>query len=1409
MIRSRLSLLFVLLLAPIVPLPAHAQYMFLDTNGDGLSSAADVIQPSGTTTLDLWLRTNADRSGNTVTCNTGDGELTLNGYEFILHATNGTVTWGAVTNQAPGFGNSGAPATSGTDLHAGAFGTSLAPGSYRLASIVVSPATGTPAIEIAQSTPLSGSFLTAFASQCSGFDVSNTITLGVDWHDVDGVAYGGVANRPPELQPIPDLNVMEAEVLDRPLLATDADGNPVTFEKASGPAFMTVTTTDAGTGLAAGSIRLAPGLTDAGTTPASVRASDGIAAAIADFRVVVEDNNRAPVLAQPENMLAFIGQTTTQDLSASDPDGGLLQFVLVQGPEFVTVSTIDAVNPAQGRVTATPGAYDEGGHTVIVAATDGRIQSERTFSIEVFGAGARGTLLCRPYDMTVVAGSASEQVVMATQVPAATLSFSLVDSPPFASLTPENASATPQTARLLIAPGPSDVGVHSVTVRVDGGILPAFETCRIEVVASATPPVPRPDLFTSTFRSIDVCDIPQGVVITDLNRDGRPDVITPNYGCGISVLLGIGLGQFAERFDVHLDGNPKGVEVADLDGDGDLDAAVSIGFGNAIAVLAGDGTGSFTRAGSLPAGPDAAYVAIADLNGDGIPDLVGADELGNSVSVYLGTGNLSFGGRTTYRAGDAPCYVAVADMSGDGIPDLAAANEHSNALSLHIGRGDGTFEARVLLPTGPGPSAVRAGDFNEDGRVDLAASDFYSQDLTVLLGNGLGGFPTRIDLPTGSAPWSLTTADVNGDGHLDLVSANTGSDDVGIILGNGDGTFRPVLRSTTGSVPRFVAAGDLDVNGKIDLVVAHEVAGTIGILTGNGDGTYGSVESIGNEPVYDVAAGDVTGDGRDDVVSVLFSRSVAQVRPGVEGGGYGAPFELQPGSAPSAAVLADMNRDGVSDLLMPLASSSWALYLGGPGLGSSPPSLVPEGGHASEIEVGDWNRDGLPDVALLSAPDSRLTLLDGNGQGGFTNARATVLAAPWDLSVGDWDHDGWTDFAVGAGAQGTQVFWGSASGITPGPLLPAAEGTSGSTAGDLDGDGRAELVVTEIGSSGNLGIFSKVAYNRLVLYRWTSREAPPTRQVVPGSSGGYGPRIADLTGDGLPDLVLPSGFTRAIAVLPGRPDGGFDRKREYGSGSAPHGLAFTDVDGDGRRDVLVGNPFSTLGVTVLENRGDAVGPLPLAARAFLDAEDRMIRLQSGKPSIRVHVEPIRGAFAPADIDLGSVRMELADGSGDPIAAMASKGGAVEDADRNDVPDLAVLFAKADLRALLASVNGTAQVPVAVSGALATGPRFRAELELRVVARAGGPPSVSVTPNPFNPAGSLRFVLERPGRLRVTVHDVAGRTVARLVDSKTAKAGEYRFPVGRGGAGADLASGVYFYRVETPHGVTTGRFAIVK
>src|SRR5712671_1859459 len=884
---------------------ASAQYMYVDTNGDGVHSAADAIQPTGTTTLDLWLKTDAGRDGTPATCDTGDGELTVNGYEFILHATNGTVAWGVVANRAAAFTSPVPVASDNTDLHAGAYGATLPPGLYRLASVDVAPASGTPAIQIATSSALAGATFTGFGSQCSGYDFSNTLTLGVDWFDTAVAAYGGAANSAPVLDPIPDLNVEETATLEQALVARDADGNPLEFSKGAGPSFMAVTTVDPGAGLASGLIRLTPGYSDAGSTIASVQVSDQIVASSASFRVTVLNKDRAPSMIQPDDMVVFSGDVKRQNLYATDPDGGQLHFFLVSGPGFVTVTTSEPFSPATGIVTLTPGQYDEGTQNVLVAASDGELQAERTFSVQVYRNFGGGALLCRPYDMTVAAGSQAEQVLMVTSGFSAPVTFSLVDAPPFASVTPESTTTTPQTALLRIAPSTSDVGEHSVTVDANYGFGSVRETCRITVVAQLMPQVPKPDLFTSAFRSYDVCDIPQGVILADLNRDGRLDVITPNYGCGISVLLGIGSGKFADRTDVHLDGNPKGISVADLDGDGDLDAAVSIGFGDQIAILAGDGRGGFTQVNALPAGPDAAYAAIADLNGDGVLDVVGADEAGNTISAYLGTGGMSFGARHTYPAGAAPCYVSVADVNGDGILDAAAANENSDAVTLHIGTGGGAFAPAVFLFTAPGPSSVRTGDFDQDGNVDLAASGFHTRYLTVLFGDGHGAFPRHVDLETGLAPWSLTVTDVNGDGHLDLASANTGDDDVGTILGNGDGTFRTVIRSETGSVPRFVEGGDLDGDHRTDLVVANEVGGTISVLMGHGDGTFGSFESLGRQPSLDLAVGDVTGDGLSDAVSVIQDPPAVEVRAGQGDGTFASPITLTPGYAPIAVKLAD------------------------------------------------------------------------------------------------------------------------------------------------------------------------------------------------------------------------------------------------------------------------------------------------------------------------------------------------------------------------------------------------------------------------------------------------------------------------------------------------------------------------
>src|SRR5262249_55667680 len=148
-----LAVLSVLATALVLAPPASAQYLYLDANGDGVHTAADVVSPTGSTTVDVYISTDHNRDGSTATCVTGDGNLTINSYEFILKAQHGTVTWGALTNQMTDFTVNLGFASSGTDYHNGfGGGTILQPGLYKVATLTITPATGTPNIVVAAST---------------------------------------------------------------------------------------------------------------------------------------------------------------------------------------------------------------------------------------------------------------------------------------------------------------------------------------------------------------------------------------------------------------------------------------------------------------------------------------------------------------------------------------------------------------------------------------------------------------------------------------------------------------------------------------------------------------------------------------------------------------------------------------------------------------------------------------------------------------------------------------------------------------------------------------------------------------------------------------------------------------------------------------------------------------------------------------------------------------------------------------------------------------------------------------------------------------------------------------------------------------------------------------------------------
>ncbi len=216
------------------------------------------------------------------------------------------------------------------------------------------------------------------------------------------------------------------------------------------------------------------------------------------------------------------------------------------------------------------------------------------------------------------------------------------------------------------------------------------------------------------------------------------------------------------------------------------------------------------------------------------------------------------------------------------------------------------------------------------------------------------------------------------------------------------------------------------------------------------------------------------------------------------------------------------------------------------------------------------------------------------------------------------------------------------------------------------------------------------------------------------------------------------------------------------------------------------------------------------ARAFTLGGNPQIRLSSGKPSWCAQVEPIGHAFDVSMVNLSSIVMRSpGTGSVSEIPAMGNKTSVGGDRDGNGLDEISACFTKDDLRRLFADVNGNTTVTVTIEGALFGGGLFRALLDVAVKGSGGGL-AATISPNPLNPEAVLTFVTPLPGAARVRVFDSSGRLVGTLLNEATLPAGYHDLRIdGRDGAGRRLASGVYFYRIETPRGSIGGRFAVLK
>jgi PKD domain-containing protein/flagellar hook capping protein FlgD/Big-like domain-containing protein len=265
--------------------------------------------------------------------------------------------------------------------------------------------------------------------------------------------------------------------------------------------------------------------------------------------------------------------------------------------------------------------------------------------------------------------------------------------------------------------------------------------------------------------------------------------------------------------------------------------------------------------------------------------------------------------------------------------------------------------------------------------------------------------------------------------------------------------------------------------------------------------------------------------------------------------------------------------------------------------------------------------------------------------------------------------------------------------------------------------------------------------------------------------------------------------------------------------------AWTFGDGGSGSGVEVSHPYAAAGtynvtVTVSDgtlsdsNTTSADVRNAFLARAFTDHST--IRLKTGKPSNSVFLEAVGSSFPVASVDVSSLKLYGPEGLGTvpfitPMPGSVVVGG---DFDRNGAAEVAMDFAKDDLRALFSNLTDNMNATMVVTADLLGGGSVRATLgwavepERKLVVRA--------LPNPMNPETTIRVNLETQEVLSIRLYDLRGRLVRTVVDAVDTPAGvhDYKFD-GKSASGQTLPSGQYFYRASTPTAKSAGTLIILK
>ncbi|MES2775915.1 MAG: FG-GAP-like repeat-containing protein [Bacteroidota bacterium] len=690
--------------------------------------------------------------------------------------------------------------------------------------------------------------------------------------------------------------------------------------------------------------------------------------------------------------------------------------------------------------------------------------------------------------------------------------------------------------------------------------------------------------------------------VGDLNDDGRPDLVVPNYfSASVSVLLNQSApGSLSFQTNSYATGSaPTQAAIGDIDEDGFTDIVVTNKGPVNISVLRNSGIGSFSAKTDFTTGISPEGVSVADLNGDGKLDIATVNSGSNSSSVFVNistAGTFNFRTRVDFATALQPTALSVGDLDGDGKCDILATNAGSNTVSIFRNTPQFSTNADLsslstttgsLSPSfSPGILAYRATNYNPLLLPQITAASAQADAKLEMRVNGgaysflASGTPTIIN----GLQQTINTLDIRvtaQNGIATKVYTITITQAIAPVI-----TSILPVSGTVGSTVT-ISGSNFNASPSANIVYMGATKATVTLASPNSlsvtvppGATYAPVTVLDGVTTRRLAYSRAN-----------FNPTFAPFKSTLSADDFSTKIDFAVNSAPRSIVLSDIDGDGKTDIVVGdrinniLSVFRNTSTSGSIVAGSFAPKVdfAISGIGLNHIAVGDFNSDGKPDLVLTNRNSANVSVLRNTSTTGIINSSSfaaqvnyTTVVWPDEVAVGDVDGDGRPDLVTASFDQPTisilrnNTPFGGAISFESRQDFGLSAASQSLAINDLDGDGKADIVVSypDLGligilrNTGNVGELSLAA----------------SVNFSTGILSANGIVIGDIDGDGKPDLAIPHqvnsqniSIFRNISSPGSITTGSFAPKQDFNTGPLLYSLALADVNGDGKPDMAVTN----------------------------------------------------------------------------------------------------------------------------------------------------------------------------------------------------------------------------------------------